>query len=182
MKPVNRFSYVLALSLLPAWVLSPQAFAAQEVAPPVAQVWLDGATFSGMGMPGMGGMGADPLSMMGGLLGGRGGSPATGGNNFGNTRTMSPGRWLDVTLRARINPALDAAQQRVPEGFMAPALDLRTPKNAPAAPSSDDDEVSHQPPEKPQGRMLMYWGCGDTVRPGQPRVLDMATAKIEDLW
>ena len=28
--------------------------------------------------------------------------------------------------------------------------------------------------------MILYWGCGDTVRAGQPRVLDMATAKPED--
>jgi hypothetical protein len=79
--------------------------AAQEVAPPEAQAWIDVATFSGMGMP-MGGM------SMGAMFGGRG---EAGGNTFGNTRSMSAGRWVDVTLRARANPNLEEAQQAVPE-------------------------------------------------------------------
>jgi len=29
--------------------------------------------------------------------------------------------------------------------------------------------------------MLLYWGCGDAVRPGQPRVVDFATAAPADL-
>jgi hypothetical protein len=28
--------------------------------------------------------------------------------------------------------------------------------------------------------MLLYWGCGDAIRPGQPRVLDLATAKPDE--
>ncbi len=34
--------------------------------------------------------------------------------------------------------------------------------------------------EKPKGRLLLYWGCSATVRPGQPRILDMATAGPQD--
>ena len=26
--------------------------------------------------------------------------------------------------------------------------------------------------EKPKGRLLIYWGCGERVRPGQPVVID----------
>lgn len=148
----------------------PAASAAPEAAIPAAQAWIDIATFSGMGMP-MGGMGG----ALGGMLGGRSGSD---GNIFGNTRTMSAGRWVDVTVRARANPGLDEARQAVPEGFLSPALELRTPKNAPTP--RDDEEVTHEPHEKPKGRMLLYWGCGSAIRPGQPRVVDMATASAGD--
>ncbi|MCX8004631.1 MAG: hypothetical protein N2688_06695, partial [Burkholderiaceae bacterium] len=30
--------------------------------------------------------------------------------------------------------------------------------------------------EQPKGRLLFYWGCGETVRPGQPRVMDFSKA------
>ena len=48
----------------------------QVVKPPVSQAWIDVATFSGMGMPGMGmggAGGANPMAMMGAMLGGGGG-------------------------------------------------------------------------------------------------------------
>jgi hypothetical protein len=31
------------------------------------------------------------------------------------------------------------------------------------------------PTERPRGRMLIYWGCGEHARPGQPVVIDFAT-------
>jgi hypothetical protein len=34
--------------------------------------------------------------------------------------------------------------------------------------------------ERPKGRLHLYWGCGETVRPGQPRTIDFATAKPEE--
>ena len=174
MKPVPGKSAVVTGAVLSAILHIPMASAAPDTATPAAQAWIDVATFSGMGMPmgGMGGMGGALGGMFGGKLGGD-------GNTFGNTQAMSAGRWVDVTVRARATPALDEARQAVPEGFLSPALELRTPKNAPAA-TRDDDDVKHEPPEKPKGRMLLYWGCGSEIRPGQPRVLDMATASVAD--
>jgi len=174
-KPVSGKAQVLTATVISVLFATPTAFAAQEVAPPEAQAWIDIATFSGMGMPmgGMAAMGANPMGALGGMFGGKG---STGGNSFGNTRTMSAGRWVDVTVRARANPNLDEAQQAVPEGFLSPALELKTPKNAPPAPQRDDEDVRRDDPEKPKGRMLLYWGCGTEIRPGQPKVLDMATA------
>ena len=171
MKSSHRRAHVLTAAAFSLSILSgaQTGHAAQEVAPPEAQAWIDIATFSGMGMP-MGGM------SMGSMFGARGGA---GGNSFGNTRSMSAGRWVDVTLRSRANPALEEAQQAVPDGFMSPALELRSPKNAPPAPVRDDEEIRHDP-EKPRGRIMLYWGCGPTIRAGQPRVLDMATAAPAD--
>ena len=149
---------------------------AQVVKPPVAQAWIDVATFSGFGMPGMGGgPGASPMSMMGGMFGGGQGAK----NVFGNTQASTAGRWVDVTLFTSRNPSLAEALQAVPAGTqLAPTLKLVAPKAARPAPLDEDSP----PPEfeRPKGKMHLYWGCGDTVRPGQPRVLDMATAKPEE--
>jgi hypothetical protein len=164
-------AHVVTATVFSILLAIPPTVFAQSAAPPEAQAWIDIATFSGMGMP-MGGMGGNPMSALGGMFGGKAG---VGSNSFGNTRTMSAGRWVDVTVRSRANPNLEEAQQAIPEGFMSPALELKTPKNAPPPPR-DEEDVRHEEPEKPKGRMLLYWGCGPEIRPGQPKILDMATA------
>jgi hypothetical protein len=151
----------------------------QVVKPPVAQAWIDVATFGGMGMPmGMPGGGGNPMAMLGSLFGGGG----KGGNTFGQTQTMSPGRWVDVTLYTRNNAQLPDAQQAVPAGFLSPALKLQSPKETRGtAPEPGDERVTEPEMERPKGKMLLYWGCGETVRAGQPRVVDFATATPADL-
>lgn len=179
MKMFPSKTRVVAAAVLSALVNISAAIAAQDAATPEAQAWIDVATFSGMGMP-MGGMGGGAMGVIGGMLGGKGNLGGAAANSFGNTRSMSAGRWVDVTVRSRANPNLDEAQQAVPEGFLSPALELKAPKNAPPAPLRDDEEVKREEPEKPKGRMLLYWGCGNEIRPGQPKVLDMATATPAD--
>ena len=148
----------------------------QVVKAPVSQAWIDVATFAGFGMP-MGG-GGSPMSMMGGMFGGGQG----GKNTFGMTQTGSAGRWVDVTLYTSRNPSLPEATQAVPAGTqLAPTLKLVAPKveRGTPPPPGDDTVVEHEY-ERPKGKMYLYWGCGDTVRAGQPRVLDMATARPEE--
>ncbi len=150
-----------------------------NVKPPQAQAWIDVATYSGMGMPGMGAGGMNPMSALGGLFGGGVGAAK---NSFGQTQTGAAGRWVDVTLMTRANPSLAEAQQAVPAGFLSPALKLQSPKEVRTpAPRDDDDKVVEQDYERPKGKLLLYWGCGATVRPGQPKVLDMATASATDM-
>ncbi|MBK7532910.1 hypothetical protein [Piscinibacter sp.] len=150
-----------------------------NVKPPQAQAWIDVATYSGMGMPGMGAAGGNPLGALGGLFGGGAGAAK---NSFGQTQTGAAGRWVDVTLMTRANPSLAEAQQAVPAGFLSPALKLQSPKEVRTpAPRDDDDKVVEQDYERPKGKLLLYWGCGATVRPGQPKVLDMATASATDM-
>ncbi|MFA7384384.1 MAG: hypothetical protein WC001_13140 [Desulfurivibrionaceae bacterium] len=149
--------------------------------PPVAQGWVDVATYSGMGMgmsgmgmPGMGG-GMNPMSMLGGAFGGG------GRNNFGNTATGSTGSWLDVTLFTRNNQSLTEAVQSVPAGSkLAPELKLVSPKTQKSQPPGQDEDVVREDFEPPKGKIYLYWGCGDSVRPGQPLVLDMAKASMAD--
>lgn len=152
----------------------------QVVKPPQAQAWIDIATYSGMGMPSMGAGsgGANPMAAAMGALFGAGQAK----NSFGNTQAGGAGRWVDVTLSTRANPQLLEAQQSVPAGFLSPALKLQAPENAPRTALDTPDERETPTPEyeRPKGRILMYWGCGATVRPGQPRVLDMATATPAD--
>lgn len=150
----------------------------QVVKPPVAQAWIDVATFSGMGMPA--GMGAgNPMASLGSLFGGGGGGAQ---NRFGQTQSMSAGRWVDVTLYTRNNPQLAEAQQSVPPGFLSPALTLQSPKEVRGTPPEPGDERTVEPEyQRPKGKMLLYWGCGETVRAGQPRVVDFATARPEEM-
>jgi hypothetical protein len=148
----------------------------QVVKPPVAQAWIDVATFAGMGMP-MGGAGGSPMGMLGGMFGGGGGQ-----NAFGNTQVGTAGRWVDVTLYTSRNPSLAEALQAVPAGTqLAPTLKLMSPTEQKGKPVRPDDDSIEQPEyERPKGKMLLYWGCGDSVRPGQPRVVDFATAAPAD--
>ncbi len=154
----------------------------QVVTPPIAQYWMDIATFNMMGMdemPDMGGM----AGMMGGMMNrtgtmGRDGRRATGIGNFGETRQMGIGRRVDIALHTRNKPAGTRAVQQVPAGAnlgMAP-LHLITPPREAVGSTTGGDIY----PDKPRGRILFYWGCSSEVKQGQPRVLDMATFSIQD--
>lgn len=133
----------------------------QVVKPPVAQLWIDVATSIMPGMPEMSAMGGAS-----GLFGGGGGS-----NAFGNTRGMSPGRYADIALVTQRKPGGTEATQAVPAGSgLAPSLALHPVKVGPA-PSTPSGLAEL---EQPRGRILFYWGCGEAVRPGQPRVLDFS--------
>jgi hypothetical protein len=160
LSPSRIRTNLIATTFFPVLLAIPTVAAAQQVAPPEAQAWIDIATFSGMGMP-MGGM-----SGMGGAGRHVRGQGSRWWQYLWQHAQHERRRWVDVTVRARANPNLDAAQQAVPEGFLSPALELRTPKNAPPAPVRDDEDIKHEDPERPKGRMLLYWGCGASVRAG----------------
>ena len=181
------FPFRLAQLALPAlFALAGAAHAQPAAKPPIAQAWIDVATFSGMSMPMGGGMGGNSGAMgamgnLGSLFGGSAGGSGDN-NSFGNTTAGSAGRWVDVTLITRNNPSLSDAQQAVPSGFMAPALKLTASQETRGrVPPDNDDTVVERDMERPKGRILMYWGCGAAVGAGQPKVLDMANASNSDL-
>ena len=127
----------------------------QQVRPPIAHYWLSVETAGGMGMeipPGMGGM--MPPGMQGG-------------------KRMK----LDLgsSQPARGEPR---AMHAIPPGLaMGPRLPLLTPRieRAPAREVDEEREF-----ERPKGRMLIFWGCGETVRAGQPVVIDFANMNAQD--
>ena len=148
----------------------------QEVKPPVVQYWMDVATVSMAGMddlPSMGGLG--------GMVGGMTGMPGLGGVSFGATRGMMPGRWLDLAVVTQRKPAGTEATQTIPAGQnMGPNLKLLPVTAQPKTPSRQTREHSDEVPQQPKGRLLFYWGCGEKVRSGQPRVMDFAKAGVEE--
>lgn len=151
---------------------------------PIAQYWMDLATYNVMGMDEMPQMSGIAGSMMGGMMGtraaqGRDGRHAKGVGNFGMTKSMGmPGRQIDIALYTANKPAGTAATQDIPQraDIGAEPLHLVTPPRE--GTTGGTDETTY--PERPRGRILFYWGCSATVKPGQPRVIDMAKFSVED--
>ena len=150
-----KFSILAAGGSLAA--LSIAAFSATTPPPPIANYWMDAATASGFGA-GMSASGQRPS--MGQIMG-----MMSGQNNVAHT--------LELTLASRTRPtAAPQADHLIPPGLtMGPSLPLLTPD----APKPVKETYGlPQGYEKPKGRMLIYWGCGDHVSAGQPTVLDFA--------
>ena len=127
--------------------------------PPIAQGWIDVATFASPGMPGgMAGM------MMGGMGGGGGDTPMSAmfggkkqGNQFGLTRAGGSGSYVDVTLRTSRNPSLAEALQAVPPGSkLEPTLQLKVLPQAKPVPTDRGDDTIEEPTEQPKGKIKLY--------------------------
>jgi hypothetical protein len=133
---------------------------AQKVTPPIAVYWMSAQTQTGFGMPAMGGQGGgkpDARAMMRAMMGG-GGASKTLMLQLGSSQT---------------NPA-PAADHLPPEALGAgPDLPLVTPKPVARTPEEPHDEIPREY-QKPRGKMLIFWGCGQHARAGQPVVIDFA--------
>lgn len=134
---------------------------AQKVVPPPTVYWMSAATQSGFGFA----PGAAPD--MGQLM-----RMAMGGGGGGPVRSLQ----LDLGSRHTAAPAPPAtlvATHAIPPGMaMGPGLPLKSPpppeRGRPAPP---DEPLEF---ERPKGRLLLFWGCGESARPGQPVVIDFA--------
>ena len=160
-----------------ACCINAAAATAQTTKPPKAQLWMDLSTGGMAGMPEM-----DMPPGMGGMMGGMmGGGPAGGNSSYGAARGMniSPARVLDIALYNSLRPGVDA-EQAIPPGMrMGERLPL-VPPRAQAPREHEPGEVPAEMRERPQGRILIYWGCATEVRPGQPRVINLASANPAD--
>ena len=128
-----------------------------------AVYWMSADTASGLaGMAaGMGQGRPSAGSVMGAMLGGRGNRAS-----YAHNLTLQ----LGSPRRAAGAPS---AEHVPPAGLQAgPSLPLVTPQAAPRAtgPAQPWGQM-----ERPRGRMLIYWGCGEHARPGQPTVIDFAS-------
>jgi hypothetical protein len=133
--------------------------------PPVASYWMDVSTASGLG-----------AGMMGGGDMTRGGSRPS----MDQIMAMMQGggaaqRTLDLRLasKQKAEPGPKAsALHWIPAGLqMGPSLPLLTPARVEAPPATPGLPQSFQ---RPRGRMLIYWGCGEHAGAGQPTVVDFA--------
>ena len=81
---------------------------------------------------------------------------------------------MSLDLGSKLPPAgPPAAETAIPPGMaMGPVLLLKTPKPEKAQPYQPDKEPEDF--ERPKGKILLFWGCGETARPGQPLVIDFA--------
>lgn len=135
---------------------------AAEKQKPYPHYWMSISTTS-QNMPGM----SSEMAGMAGMFGGK--------NMFG------PKREMKLQLVSPHSPSgLANADHFIPEGMkMGESLPLITPKVEKRTHGRED----YAPPEqyeKPKTRMLIYWGCGDSIRKGQPKVLDTATMSMTD--
>lgn len=136
----------------------PQAAPQQVVRGPVATYWLTADTTSGLGAMMGGG-----VSGVLGMMMGRGG--------------QGPLRTLELRLGSSQAPSgAPMAEHLVPPTMqMGTSLPLLTPQpSQPSRPEPDDRQLP-EGVERPKGRMLIFWGCGPQVGPGQPIVIDFAT-------
>jgi len=140
---------------LAAVVLYPLASLAQQTSkPPISTYGMDVSTTT-MSIPGM------PAGGMAGMAGMAMGMPAGMG---GPQKQL----WLGLRSAQRASGTPEA-QHEIPPGMnMGAALPLigHTPTQGTA---QYDDE---KPMEKPKARLLLYWGCGDAIRAGQPKIAD----------
>jgi hypothetical protein len=155
----------------------------QIVNPAPVNYWLDvstGATGGGGGMMG---------SLMGGMMarGQAGAAAGTGGNAFGNLFGGS-NNWFGAANSGAVGPRTDIAifdrrqagtvnaTQNIPSGMRlgASLALLAPPPPGPRQPRTPFDDRDPEPPQMPDGRIKMtikaYWGCGTSVRQGQPRL------------
>ncbi len=157
------------LALAVCLAFAAPALAQSKAAPaktPIANYWMDVATVH-LAIPGAEEVADMPL--IGGLM----------GNMFGGSKVgVMPGKWLDLSLYTRQKPGGTLGTHAIPPGQnMGPSLPLEPVAKPKPGGTAQDTPTDY---EKPKGRLLLYWGCGPTVRQGQPRILDMATAGPQD--
>lgn len=147
-------SRILAAALMAAFPLSVPA-QTQQVKPPIALYWLNVETAGGMGM--------EIPAGMGGMM--------PPGMQSGKRMKLD----LGSTQPARGEPR---AAHAIPPGLaMGASLPLVTPRSERAPVRERDEDTEY---ERPKGRMLIYWGCGETVRSGQPVIIDFASLNPQD--
>jgi hypothetical protein len=149
---------VLAAGVSAAVLVSaaPAKQAAKPTPPPIANYWMDVATQSGMGA-GMAGGRPSASQIMAMMNGGGGEAMHT----------------LDLRLASRDKPtAAPEADHLIPPGLqMGASLPLIAPERAEAPREQSAMPAQFQ---RPKGRMLIYWGCGEHVAAGQPTVIDFS--------
>ncbi|HEY1604596.1 MAG TPA: hypothetical protein VGF77_03260 [Allosphingosinicella sp.] len=126
-------------------------------------------------------MTADTTSGMAGMMGGGGrpGGRAMMAAMMGRGGGMDPNgfvKTLRLQLGGNARPAGDPSAEHLPPAGLGagPSLPLETPREVQAA---EEPASPGMPPnmERPRGRILIYWGCGEHARPAQPVVIDFAT-------
>ena len=125
---------------------------------PPTQVWIDVATHQMAGMPDLGALGGMANRMMG--------NPGPKGYPQSRGIPASTGKLLDIAMHNRLRPGIPA-EQLVPAGLdVGKSLPLLPPPPG----ERHEERPGHTQPDA-EITLRQYWGCGTTVRPGQPKVM-----------
>lgn len=139
------------ISTVSAAMLAGMPLNAQQSGPK-AVYWVDAGTTAGFAA--MGSQGT--MGMMGAMMGGGGVNNLVG---------------RDMVLRlgsSQTSATLPTAEHLVPPGMkMGKSLPLRTPVLQPREGAPGQYEM-------PKARLLLFWGCGDVARKGQPVIFDFS--------
>ncbi|MCW1381759.1 hypothetical protein OLX02_02875 [Novosphingobium sp. KCTC 2891] len=131
------------------------AVVAQKTTGPVARYEMRAGTTSGMGA-----MGA----------GGRGGMRGAMGMAFGGGNSANHELWLDLGSSRAASEGTPRADHFMPAGAkLGPSVALKTPQIV-----SRPEQPGERDFQRPKGRMLIFWGCGEHAPAGQPIVIDFA--------
>jgi hypothetical protein len=135
---------VAALAAAPGWT--------QANSGTVARYTIDAGTTSGMAAMGAGG---------GGVLGALGG----GGNSVLHELYLKLGSSRSPTGEADADHFMPAGAR------LGTSVPLLTPRSVSAPQGESMPQTQGQMPE---GRLLLFWGCGERAGPGQPVVIDFS--------
>ena len=133
----------------------------QKVTGPVATYWASAATTNGSGFGAMGGGGTGARPSMGDMM-----------------RMMRGGSRTDHALTLQLGSTRAATGEPKADHFPAAlaALPLVTPRAAPTVAPVPEETTEDQPtmPDRPKGRLLLFWGCGEHAGAGQPQIIDFS--------
>ena len=149
-KKMTRISLLLGATVM-------MGAAPPKASPPVANYWMDVATAGGMGAGMMGGGSRPNMAQIMGMMNGGGGGAQ---------------HLLNLYLASRDKAASPQASHLIPPGMQ---MGASLPLIAPPA-SKPVQETTGMPEhfQRPKGRMIIYWGCGEHVGAGQPAIVDFS--------
>lgn len=125
---------------------------AQQTSGPVARYEMRAETMSGFGAGGKGGM-ASAMSMA-----------------FGGAPKAQHALWLDLGSTRAAADAKPKADHFLPSGAkLGKSVALKTPVKTVTAKEPGTTDF-----QRPKGRMLIFWGCGEHAPKGQPVVIDFS--------
>ncbi|MBC7490995.1 MAG: hypothetical protein H7241_00910, partial [Novosphingobium sp.] len=134
---------------------------------PTARYEMRAETTSGLGAGMMGGGGGRPS--MGSAMSGAFGSMAFGGGGQQAHRSLT----LELGSTLAAPDGKPHADHFMPAGAkLGVSVPLKTPEAARGTREVDRDPQNDF--QRPKARMLIFWGCGDHVGPGQPVVIDFS--------
>lgn len=136
-------------------VAATAALAAEKPRPSYPHYWMSVSTMN-QSIPGM----SEEMAGMASMFGGRGAA-------FGARRD------LQLQVEGPRTVQEPKAEHLIPAGQkMGDRLPLLTPKQEKSEHRTEQRGEQPEKYEKPKMRMLIYWGCSETVPKGQPKVVD----------